>query len=160
MSEYWCSAVRLLDQFTLPVRQLASEHYLMKTIIKMGYSDLTQLWAFCYSREDTYIRIIAAILDSASHLERLMQKIDPFLHLIIILFHLLVLEWLKTYFHFVGYVVKMTFKFWKKTLKYNTIQLRNIVIIYLLIECIKLKISINELVYNLRVFFKFCNVWI
>ena len=75
MSEYWCSTVRLLDQFTLPVRQLAPEHYLMKRIIKMDYSDLTLLWPFCYSREDTYIKIIAAILDSASHLERLIQKI-------------------------------------------------------------------------------------
>ena len=43
----------------------------MKRIIKMDYSDLTQLWTFCYSMEDTYIKIIAAILDSASHLERL-----------------------------------------------------------------------------------------
>ena len=42
----------------------------------MDYSDLTQLWTFCYSREDTYIKIIAAILDSASHLERLIQKIE------------------------------------------------------------------------------------
>ena len=76
MSDYWCSAVRLLDQFTFPVRQLAPEHYLMKRIIQMDYSDLTQLWTFCYSREDTYIKIIAAILDSASHLERLIQKIE------------------------------------------------------------------------------------
>ena len=76
MSEYWYSAVRLLDQFTFPVRQLTPEHYLIKRIIKMDYSDLTQLWTFCYSREDTYIKIIAAILDSASHLERLIQKIE------------------------------------------------------------------------------------
>ena len=76
MFEYWCSAVRLLDQFTLPVRQLAPEHYLMKRIIKTDYSDLTQLWTFCYSREDTYIKIIASILDSASYLERLIQKIE------------------------------------------------------------------------------------
>ena len=41
----------------------------------MDYSDLTQLWTFCYGREDTYIKIITAILDSASHLERLIQKI-------------------------------------------------------------------------------------
>ena len=66
MSEHWCSVVR----------QLAPEHYLMKGIIKMDYSDLTQLWTFCYSREDTYIKIIAAILDSASHLERLIQKCE------------------------------------------------------------------------------------
>ena len=75
--------------------------------------------------------------------------------LIIILFYLLVLELLKTYFHFVGYVVKMIFKFWKKTLNYNTIQLRNIVLIYVLRKCIKLKISINKLVFNLHVFFTF-----
>ena len=74
MSEYWCSAFRLLDQFTFPVRQLAREHYSMTRIIKMDYSDLTQLWTFCYSREDTYIKIIAAILDSAWHLERLIKK--------------------------------------------------------------------------------------
>ena len=42
----------------------------------MDYSDLGQLWTFCYSREDTYIKIIAAILDFASHLERLIQKIE------------------------------------------------------------------------------------
>ena len=76
MSEYWCSAVRLLDQFTFLVRQLAPEHYFMKRIIKINYSDLTQLWTFCYSRKDTYIKIIAAILDSAWHLERLIQKIE------------------------------------------------------------------------------------
>ena len=58
LSEYWCSAVRLLDQFTFPFRQLAPEHYLMKRIIKMDYSDLTQLWTFCYSREDTYINFL------------------------------------------------------------------------------------------------------
>ena len=73
---YWCSTVRLLDQFTFPVRQLALEHYLMKRIIKMDYSDLPQLWTFCYSRDDIYIKIIAAILDSASHSERLIQKIE------------------------------------------------------------------------------------
>ena len=76
LSEYWCSAVRLSDQFTFPVRQLGPEQYLIKRIIKMDYSDLTQLWTFCYSREDTYIKINAAILDSASHLERLIQKIE------------------------------------------------------------------------------------
>ena len=42
----------------------------------MDYSDLTQLWTLCYSREDTFIKIIATILDSASHLERLIQKIE------------------------------------------------------------------------------------
>ena len=41
----------------------------------MDYSDLRQLWTFCYSREDTYIKIIAAILDSASHLGRLYKKL-------------------------------------------------------------------------------------
>ena len=76
LSLYWCSAVRLLDQFTFPVRQLAPEHYLLKRTIKMDYSDLTQLWTFFYSKEDTYIKIIAAILDSASPLERLIQKIE------------------------------------------------------------------------------------
>ena len=76
LSEYWCSALRLLDKFTFPVRQLAPGHYLMKRIIKMDYSDLTQLSTFFYSREDTNIKIIAEILDSASHLERLIQKME------------------------------------------------------------------------------------
>ena len=76
LSEYWCSAIRLLEQFIFPVRLLAPKHYFMKKIIKMFYSDLTQLWTFCYSREDTYIKTIAAILDSASHLKRSIQKIE------------------------------------------------------------------------------------
>ena len=40
-----------MDQFTFPVQQLAPEHYLMKRIIKMDYSDLTQFWILFFSLE-------------------------------------------------------------------------------------------------------------